>query len=1157
LGVGSTTPWARFSIHANNGDVNTTLFAVASSTSGATTTLFAISNNAVSANQPLILNASGILTSTSTLAVNVGGTGATTLTSGQLIYGSGTGALQSVATSSASCSGGISCSAFTVVGSVSPIITSFSYPFPSNATSTSIAFNGGLTGTTLGLSGIITSTATAANVLPYASSTALTVSGGTYLGLTTGAANIGIGTTSPFAKLSLYAQNGDTGTTLFAVGSSTLSGTTNTSFFTINNTGQVTIGQNAYTGGGVSSSTQLTVLAGTTTAQRVGQATLNNNGFGIYVQDRYAYVTGVGTTNAFEIWDVSNISSPTRTGQGTLSATGAGIYVQGRYAYIVAGTSMEVWDISSPKTPVRLSISSLAVAGRSVYVQGRYAYLVDNDTTNSFEIWDVSNPAAPSRASQNTLTAAGESLYVQGRYAYIVDNSTTNAFEVWDVFNPVSPARVSRSTLNANGSGVYVQGRYAYLADFGTTNALEVWDVSDPTSPARTSQKTLTASGENLYVQGRYAYVVDAGTTNAFEVWDISSPGTPVRISQNTLNANGLWIFVQGRYAYFADNGGSSNALEIWDLGGGYIQQFEAGGLEAGTLSVRNSLSALDGAFSGGLNVAQSLLVGGSAAFVSATSTFNTTANIFNITTASSTSSILSVLGNGNVGIGTTSAAQLFSVSGNGYFTGGLGVGAANTSAGTVSVGLGSVGVPSYTFNGDSNTGVWSSGADTLNLSTGGSERVRVDSSGNVGLGTTSPNAGLRVESSTDQPEFTLFNSNTSLSTSNGLVQIQAARTSSSAFTLLNLLYGSNGTSGNGTSAFYVRGDGNIGIGSTSPSAHITSEGPSFDTNKMRFSNTGETSNIGLWDLGVRAPTASSDKLSLERNGSAMLSITNTGAVTLTSGVTSSNSGNYLCIDTSTFEVIRNSSACVTPSDQRLKQNIQNSPDANGLAAINALRPVTFTWKDSKESTSTQMGFIAQEFQQVFPTLVSMTTGTTTITLADGSAEQVFNALGVNYQGLVVPLVQSVQELDLNFQTLASTTATSTAESQSFAASFWNNVKKVVGSWLADAGNGIASIFAETVTAHVVNASQVCLADSSGQKTCIDKEQLDELLHNSSSNSQTTSGDSSGGSGSGSGGDTGTTTDNGSSGTSTPPTDGGGDVSSAPPGVPPADAPQP
>lgn len=44
VGVGTTTPFAKLSIGANNGDTLTTLFAIASSTASATTTLFAISN---------------------------------------------------------------------------------------------------------------------------------------------------------------------------------------------------------------------------------------------------------------------------------------------------------------------------------------------------------------------------------------------------------------------------------------------------------------------------------------------------------------------------------------------------------------------------------------------------------------------------------------------------------------------------------------------------------------------------------------------------------------------------------------------------------------------------------------------------------------------------------------------------------------------------------------------------------------------------------------------------------------------------------------------------------------------------------------------------------------------------------------------------------
>jgi hypothetical protein len=58
-------------------------------------------------------------------------------------------------------------------------------------------------------------------------------------------------------------------------------------------------------------------------------------------------------------------------------------------------------------------------------------------------------------------------------------------------------------------------------------------------------------------------------------------------------------------------------------------------------------------------------------------------------------------------------------------------------SATSIANGLGAVGTPSYTFTGDTNTGMWSPSADAIAFSTAGSERVRVTSSGDVGIGVT------------------------------------------------------------------------------------------------------------------------------------------------------------------------------------------------------------------------------------------------------------------------------------------------------------------------------------------------------------------------------------------------------------------------------------
>jgi hypothetical protein len=56
--------------------------------------------------------------------------------------------------------------------------------------------------------------------------------------------------------------------------------------------------------------------------------------------------------------------------------------------------------------------------------------------------------------------------------------------------------------------------------------------------------------------------------------------------------------------------------------------------------------------------------------------------------------------------------------------------------------------LPSITTTGDTNTGVWFPAADTVAISTGGTSRLRVDSSGLVGINTASPGALLEVSGS-------------------------------------------------------------------------------------------------------------------------------------------------------------------------------------------------------------------------------------------------------------------------------------------------------------------------------------------------------------------------------------------------------------------------
>jgi hypothetical protein len=66
-------------------------------------------------------------------------------------------------------------------------------------------------------------------------------------------------------------------------------------------------------------------------------------------------------------------------------------------------------------------------------------------------------------------------------------------------------------------------------------------------------------------------------------------------------------------------------------------------------------------------------------------------------------------------------------------------------SAGQITVGAGTVGAPVIAPTGDTNTGVFFPAADTIAFAEGGVEVMRVDSTGRVGIGTTTPAATLDV----------------------------------------------------------------------------------------------------------------------------------------------------------------------------------------------------------------------------------------------------------------------------------------------------------------------------------------------------------------------------------------------------------------------------
>lgn len=96
----------------------------------------------------------------------------------------------------------------------------------------------------------------------------------------------------------------------------------------------------------------------------------------------------------------------------------------------------------------------------------------------------------------------------------------------------------------------------------------------------------------------------------------------------------------------------------------------------------------------------------------------------------------MAITSGGNVGIGTVNPQNTFAIGTTGQL---------QASTAGVFHPLGTNSAPSVSFVGDTNTGLFSTGADEVNVTTGGTQRMAITSAGNVGIGSATPGAVLDV----------------------------------------------------------------------------------------------------------------------------------------------------------------------------------------------------------------------------------------------------------------------------------------------------------------------------------------------------------------------------------------------------------------------------
>jgi hypothetical protein len=372
-------------------------------------------------------------------------------------------------------------------------------------------------------------------------------------------------------------------------------------------------------------------------------------------------------------------------------------------------------------------------------------------------------------------------------------------------------------------------------------------------------------------------------------------------------------------------------------------------------------------------------------------------------------------------------------------------------------------------------------------FSTSGSERVRIDTSGNVGIGTASPGYKLDVAASgarlgtggTTNAQF-IINGGSSGTAAGAVLSFQANGTGGLAignysgiiggtYDSTAYLYSGTGNAlgfkaGGGTGyQAYINTSGSLGIGTTSPSTQLHVAGASAIARIDRTADASVNPELQLtavarqFNVGVGGAsfatayiqgayyiydaTAAAYRFVIDSSGNLLVATTNStpgngsgnnvsGFAVNTNGTTWASRDGFEALSVNRVDttggVLRAASAGTqvggisvtsvatvfnTTSDYRLK-NVVGAVSDSG-SRIDALEPVEYTWKSNGLRTR---GFLAHKFQEVYAQSV---TGTKDEIDADGNP--VYQAMQAGSTEVIADLIAEIQSLRKRLTALEST----------------------------------------------------------------------------------------------------------------------------------------